>query len=88
MTILHLERAPAATVAQADPGARYQFLSHLVGLWVILISGDCAVEGRIVKVVRPNLFADAPVPVVTVDTGCGLLTGPVLAGDLVSAPLA
>jgi hypothetical protein len=87
VTILNLERAPAATVAPADPGARYRLLSHLAGLWVILVSGDFAVEGRILKVVRPNIFADAPAPLVTIDTGTGLLTGPVLAGDLVSAPL-
>lgn len=88
MTILNLERTHAATVAPADPCARYRLLSHLAGLWVVFVSGDFAVEGRILKVVRPNLFADAPAPLVTIDTGCGLLTGPVLAGDLVSPPLA
>lgn len=90
MTVLHPDRAgaPSAIAASADPRDRYQSLASLVGLWVILVSGDCAVEGWIVKVMRPDLTSDAPAPLVTLDTGYGFLTGPVLAGDIISSPAA
>jgi len=88
MTILHPDRStPTATVMPKDPTARYQHLANRKGLWVILVTGEYAVEGRITDVARPNLTSDDPAPNVTLDCGYGSIVGPVLAGDLISAPL-
>lgn len=89
MTILHPDRSTSttATVMPQDATARYQSLAHRKGLWVILVSGDFAAEGRISDVTRPNLSSDHPAPIVTLDHGYGCVRGPVLAGDLISAPL-
>ena len=90
MTILHPDRTstPSAIVMPHDPVARYHNLTNLKGLWIILISGDHAIEGWINEIARPNLASDTPAPVVTLDGAYGSVTGPVLAGDLIAAPLA
>ena len=87
MTIIYPDRSTSttATVMPKDATARYQSLAHRKGLWVIFVSGDFAAEGRISDVTRPNLFSDTPAPIVTLDNGYGSVTGPVLAGDLISA---
>jgi len=89
MTILHpeLTTTPSATVMPADPIARYHTIKNFSGLWVVLVSGDHALDGRITHVARPNMGADIPVPIITIDTGHDKIVGPVLAGDILSAAL-
>jgi len=89
VTILHPDRTstPSATVMPNDPVNRYHCLTNLKGLWIILISGGYAIEGWIDEIARPNMASDIPAPVVTLNSAYGSVTGPVLAGDLIAAPL-
>jgi hypothetical protein len=86
MTILHPDSV-TLTEYPDDPITRYHGISLLAGLWVILITGDYVVEGRLVNVEQPDMASDDPCPVVTLDTVDGPLTGNVLPGDMIVAPL-
>jgi hypothetical protein len=83
VTILH----PENTAIAPNPAARYHTITNYIGFWIILITGEYAVEGRLVHVARPDLTSECPSPVVTIDTGYGSLTGPVLDGDIIAAPI-
>lgn len=86
MTILHPDSVALAEYPD-DPVARFHGISLLAGLWVILITGEYVVEGRLVNVEQPDMVGDVPCPAVTLDTVDGLLSGPVLPGDMIVAPL-
>jgi hypothetical protein len=89
MTIHNLEGTytSSATVLPNNPNLSYQHLCTLKGLWIIFISGDFAIEGWIVDVTRPDFTNDYPSTGVTIDTGYGTVTGPVMGGDIIAAPL-
>lgn len=86
MTVLHPAVLPVGTaiVAPAAPMERFAALAALVGLHVVMVSGDFTVEGRVSCVHRPDPGSDHPAPVITIDTGRARVRGAVLAGDYFS----
>jgi hypothetical protein len=78
---------PGATTMPVDPTTRYHTLVNLKGLWIILISGDHAVEGWLIDITRPNMSSETPAPVATFANEYTSVMGPVLAGDIIAAPL-
>jgi hypothetical protein len=75
-------RAPL--VLPHDPATRFALLQTMVGSYIRLNSGDFAIEGTLVTVVRPAMFSEAPNPIVILDVNGERIAGPVLPGDVLA----
>lgn len=84
MSVMEALERPSFTLG-STVAERYSAVYPLIGTFISLACGEYRVEGTLTHVIRPSAGAQVG-PLVVVDTGRGLVAGPLLPGDRLIRP--